>query len=174
MKQGSTIRYTVLICLLNIGLQSCGGDDSTQQQVASKTPTHKLQAEEQITSQQESGGQPSTNITPSPSSTPSSTPSATPLPPSRNEVNMSVSEISKPNFTAEIGSTGIDLAWQSNASSYRVLYYLNKEKPHVIHTENQQAFVPYCGDGTYRIIVEAYDALGNSKFSDVYTAEIIR
>lgn len=65
------------------------------------------------------------------------------------------------------------LNWDdSNADQYRVLYWRGNEAPQE-HTTTSTAYtIPTCGV-IYSVIVEAYDELGNSLFSQPVTTDVL-
>jgi len=74
---------------------------------------------------------------------------------------------------AEDGS--INLNWNdSNADQYRVLYWKGNDAPQELMTTSTAYTLPSSlSVGTYTIIIEAYDALGNSLFSAPITVEVV-
>jgi hypothetical protein len=65
------------------------------------------------------------------------------------------------------------LNWDdSNADQYRVLYWRGNEAPQEHITTNTAYTIPTCGV-IYSVIVEAYDELGNSLFSQPVTTDVL-
>jgi len=75
------------------------------------------------------------------------------------------------NVAARNGSTILE--WNEvGANQYRVLYWQGSDAPQE-HTTNSIAYtLPNLSSGNYTVIVEAYDALGNSLFSTPVTVVI--
>lgn len=68
----------------------------------------------------------------------------------------------------------IYLNWdQSNADQFRVLYWEGNEDPQELVTTDTEYTFPPLAAGSYTILVEAYDSLGNSLFSVPATLEVI-
>lgn len=107
-------------------------------------------------------------VTPTPSSTPD--PDATPTPtPTPTPV-----VLSKPQLSVSITASGLNVNWgQNTAYRYRVLYYLDDIHVGDTLTNSVSSHVLPVNDfGTYTVIVEAYDTLGNSLFSDPAVVEV--
>ncbi len=76
------------------------------------------------------------------------------------------------NLGANGDSTILD--WNnSNANQYRVLYWQGNENPQEHMTNSTTYTLPPLSSGVYTVIVEAYDALGNSLFSTPVTVRVI-
>ncbi len=109
--------------------------------------------------------------TPTPGVTPTPTPSATPTP--TPEPSPTPEPLTAP--TVEMSGTGGTLAlnWSgSNAVSYRVLYWSIAQADPIETLTSGQSFSQSVADGTYTIVVEAYDELGNSLFSAPAQVEV--
>jgi hypothetical protein len=78
----------------------------------------------------------------------------------------------EPNVVSESGNISISWEW-GNADSYRVLYWKGNETPQEHLTTDTTWTFPSLGTGSYTIIVEAYDLLGNSLFSDPVALDIL-
>ena len=60
----------------------------------------------------------------------------------------------------------IILNWNNTeADQYRTLYWKGNDAPQEYMTKNTTYTLPLLSQGTYTILVEAYDTLGNSWFS---------
>lgn len=80
----------------------------------------------------------------------------------------------KPSLTTQFSSGAVSMVWsESNASVYRVLYWLEDGAQLSEEMTNATSFDFVPGvEGTYLLMVEAYDENGNSIFSDPRILEV--
>jgi hypothetical protein len=83
--------------------------------------------------------------------------------------------LSRPTISTSQMEDSIVVAWnQSNASHYRVLYWEGSEAPQEYVTSDlEHTSPPVTAGSEYTVIVEAYDELGNSLFSEPSTLEVL-
>ena len=110
---------------------------------------------------------PAPTATPSSNATPMETPSSNPTPMITPTPNQEIFEVA-----VQLNSGNLTLNWTDiSANSYRVLIWSGDSAPLVfssIDTDLETAIAP----GDYTLIVEAYDELGNSVFSDPEFIEV--
>ena len=84
------------------------------------------------------------------------------------------SSLKVPSVEILIENDNINLSWSdANAAQYRVLYWQGNNAPQDFITTSTDYTLPPLGSGDYTIIVEAYDALGNSLFSAPIALEVV-
>lgn len=85
----------------------------------------------------------------------------------------SAGPLSTPSVQSEVSNNQIVLSWsESNAESYRVIYWQDSQLPSEYITANRIYTTPTLDNGRYTVIVEAYDELGHSLFSVPVDAEV--
>lgn len=114
-----------------------------------------------------SGSQPTPTPTPTPNPegpTPSSTPPPDPNP----------TELTKPQLQTTVLSGQVAVSWSPTAAAnHRILVWFEDDvAPQEYSTESFSYDVPISAAGRHLVIVEAYDALGNSLFSDPAVVEV--
>jgi hypothetical protein len=78
-----------------------------------------------------------------------------------------------PVVSVTLKNGSLNLNWNDvNAHQYRVFYWHGNETPQEHMTNSTTYALPSLTSGTYTIIVEAYDELGNSLFSAPITAVV--
>ena len=83
-------------------------------------------------------------------------------------------ELIKPSINLTTENNNIYLNWsQSNADLYRVLYWKGNNAPQEQITTSTEYTFPPLNAGSYKVIVEAYDEMGNSLFSAPVTLEVL-
>jgi hypothetical protein len=88
-------------------------------------------------------------------------------------VMVSNNELVKPSVNLTTENNNIYLNWsQSNANQYRVLYWQGKDAPQEQITTGTEYTFPPLTIGSYTVIVEAYDEMGNSLFSVPVALEV--
>ena len=89
-------------------------------------------------------------------------------------VVVSNNELVKPSANLTTENNNIYLNWsQSNADLYRVLYWKGNNAPQEQITTSTEYTFPPLSTGSYTVVVEAYDELGNSLFSVPVTLEVL-
>lgn len=84
--------------------------------------------------------------------------------------------LAAPRILGSVDAQQLNLFWRdSNADSYRVLYWLEGSTgaPSEYVTNALGYSTPSLSPGRYSVIVEAYDELGNSLFSDPLSLEVL-
>ena len=77
-----------------------------------------------------------------------------------------------PTVTDNSNNSGLSIRWNdSNAESYRVLFWTGDDSPQE-HQTSDLEFTINTASGNYQVIVEAYDELGNSMFSTPISVEV--
>ncbi len=99
---------------------------------------------------------PTPNVTPGPSPSPSPTVAPTPTP----------IVLSKPDISVTITSQGLRVVWGQSNGIYRILYAVDDQEPLEMMAAGPSSTLPIDTFGNYMVIVEAYDHVGNSIFSD--------
>lgn len=176
-----------LIC---IALASCGGGQtSSNSDLLSRgdAPTQQTPPPEPTVSPEPSiepspSSSPVVTVTPTPTTTPVETPVQTPVPSSTPDPQTTPTPtptptpvvLSKPRLSVSITASGLNVNWgQDTAYRYRVLYYRDDILLGDALTNSVSSHVLPVNDfGTYTVIVEAYDTLGNSLFSDPAVVEV--
>lgn len=104
-----------------------------------------------------------------PEPTISATPTATPQTTSEPETG-----VTTPTLSANVNNKTLNVSWNNvSAASYRVLVWQDQTSaPIVVTTSNLNSSVALADAGNYTIMVEAYDALGNSVFSEPRFMEV--
>jgi hypothetical protein len=79
-----------------------------------------------------------------------------------------------PSVNLEVDGNDVRLNWsKSNADQYRILYWEGNETPREFVTSDTEYMFPPLASGTYTVVVEAYDVLGNSLFSMPVMLEVL-
>jgi len=82
--------------------------------------------------------------------------------------------LSAPNVATRIERQQIIINWDdSHADSYRVLYWQSNEAPREFTLSSLSYRTPTLSVGQYNVLIEAYDALGNSLFSPPFIVEVL-
>ncbi len=84
--------------------------------------------------------------------------------------------ITQPSVQLSFDSGMLNVSWNdANAQSYRVLYWINSDPAlnESMATGNEHA-ISATENGTYTLLVEAYDDLGNSVFSNPQQIEVVQ
>lgn len=78
-----------------------------------------------------------------------------------------------PQLANHTGNDRLVVSWSdSNAQQYRVLYWQGNETPQEFTTSDLTFTSSPLTAGSYQVLVEAYDALGNSLFSAPMMIEV--
>jgi len=86
----------------------------------------------------------------------------------------STNELKAPSVNLEVDGNDVYLNWtESNADQYRILYWEGNEAPQEFVTSGTEYTFPPLASGTYSVVVEAYDGLGNSLFSVPVMLEVL-
>ena len=81
-------------------------------------------------------------------------------------VTIENTNLMQPQVNLQRNGNQVQVSWNdANASSYRVLYWQEGSRPNERSTSGNSLSLDNLSSGTYNILVEAYDELGNSIFS---------
>ncbi len=162
------LRQGIGLIILAGSLSGCGGGAADQEKGLlgqSSNPTPEPTATAEPTPSP--GPNLTPTVTPEPTVTPNPTAAPTPEPTSRPDPEQP-SDLVKPVVSASVDGSVLNLSWDAEgASSYRVIYWLeNRVEPSEFETASSAFSSPPLTAGSYTVLIEAYDALGNSLFSD--------
>ena len=92
---------------------------------------------------------------------------------SENGQSSSSDDMSMPRVNVTEDNNRITLQWNdTNAAQYRVLYWHDDEDPQEYLTTDTTYITPSLISERYTFLVEAYDDLGNSRFSEPTLVEV--